>query len=48
MGYATVLTSSASDHYPITLMLETHCPLWPIPFKYSPLWNEVVAVREIV
>lgn len=48
MGYANVLTSSASDHYPITLLLETHRPLGHIPFKYSPLWNEVPAVREIV
>lgn len=46
--YATVLSSSASDHYPITLTLEFQCPLGPIPFKYSPLWNEIPTVREIV
>jgi len=37
MGYANILTTSASDHYPIVLTLETHCPLGPILFKCSPL-----------
>lgn len=48
VGYANILNTSSSDHYPITLTLETHCPLGPIPFKYIPLWNWIPAVREIV
>jgi len=48
VGYTNILSTSASDHYPITLTLETHCPLGPIPFKYSPLWNRNPAAREIV
>eukprot|EP00253_Pinus_taeda_P005038 PITA_05038 len=48
VGYANILNTSASDHYPITLTLEAHCPLGPIPFKYSPLWNWILVVRDIV
>jgi len=48
MGYASILPFSASDHYPITLTLETHCPLGPIPFKYSPVWNCIPEFKEIV
>eukprot|EP00253_Pinus_taeda_P018460 PITA_18460 len=47
-GYATILPFSSSDHYPITLTLETHCSLGPIPFKYSSLWNFIPTVKEIV
>jgi len=39
VGYANVLNTSASDHYPITLTLEMHSPLGLIPFKYNPLWH---------
>eukprot|EP00253_Pinus_taeda_P029738 PITA_29738 len=46
--YTNILNTSASDHYPITLTLETHYPLGPIPFKYNPLWNRIPAAREIV
>eukprot|EP00253_Pinus_taeda_P036435 PITA_36435 len=38
-GYTSILSTSASDHYPITLTLETRCPLVLIPFRYNPLWN---------
>eukprot|EP00253_Pinus_taeda_P027333 PITA_27333 len=48
VGYAKILNTSASNHYPITLILEAHCPLGPIPFKYSPLWNWIPAVGDIV
>eukprot|EP00253_Pinus_taeda_P028387 PITA_28387 len=48
VGYATILPFSVSDHYPITLTLETHCSLGPIPFKYSSLWNCIPAIKEIV
>ena len=48
VGYANILPFSASDHYSITLTLETHCSLGPIPFKYSSLWNCIPVVKEIV
>eukprot|EP00253_Pinus_taeda_P034390 PITA_34390 len=48
VGCTKVLNTSDSGHYPITLTLETHCPLESIPFKYIPLWNWIPAVREIV
>lgn len=48
IGYANILTCSASDHFPITLTLENHRPLGPIPFRYSSLWNDIPAVTGIV
>lgn len=48
VGYANILPFSAFDHYPITLTLESHCPLGSIPFKYSSLWNCIPVVKEIV
>jgi len=47
VGYTNILNTFASDHYPITVTLETHCPVGPIPFKYSPLWNRILLAREI-
>lgn len=47
-GYASILPFLASDHHPITLTLEAHYPLGPIPFKYSSLWNCIPATKEIV
>jgi len=47
-AYAIVLPYLASDHYPTTLVLEAHCPLRPIPFKYSPLWSSIPIVDHIV
>eukprot|EP00253_Pinus_taeda_P016043 PITA_16043 len=47
-AYAIVLPYLASDHYPTTLVLEAHCPLGPIPFKYSPLWSSIPIVDHIV
>lgn len=48
VGYTNILITSASDHYPISLILETHRPLRPIPFKCSPLWTQISTVRAIV
>eukprot|EP00253_Pinus_taeda_P015524 PITA_15524 len=47
-GYSNILNMSASDHYPITLTLQRHCPLGPIPFKYSSIWNRIPAAKEVV
>jgi len=48
VGYTNILSTSASDHYPISLTLESHRPLGPIPFKFSPLWTRISTVRAIV
>jgi len=47
VGYANILTCSASDHFPITT-LENHRPLGPIPFRYSALWNDTPVLARIV
>eukprot|EP00253_Pinus_taeda_P036257 PITA_36257 len=46
VGYVGILTCSTSDHFPITLTLENHGPLGPIPFRYSSLWNDIPAVAH--
>lgn len=43
-----VLTFSASDHYPTTLSLATQFPHGPLPFFYSPLWNDIQEANQIV
>eukprot|EP00253_Pinus_taeda_P010491 PITA_10491 len=48
IGYSSILNVSASDHYPITLNLQNHYPLGPIPFKYSAVWNRSPAAKEVV
>eukprot|EP00253_Pinus_taeda_P004529 PITA_04529 len=45
---SNILNVATSDHYPITLNLQLHCPLGPIPFKYSANWNRLPAAREVV
>eukprot|EP00253_Pinus_taeda_P033441 PITA_33441 len=47
-GYTSILSTSASNHVPVSLMLESHRPLGPIPFKFSPLWTRNSPVRAIV
>lgn len=47
-GYSNILNMSVSDHYPITLTLQRHSPLGPIPFKYSAIWNRIPAAKEVV
>eukprot|EP00253_Pinus_taeda_P010075 PITA_10075 len=48
VGYTSILSTSASDHYPVSLMLESHRPLGPIPFKFRPLWTRNSIARVIV
>eukprot|EP00253_Pinus_taeda_P021469 PITA_21469 len=48
IGYSSILNVLAFDHYPITLNLQNHCPLRPIPFKYSAVWNRSLAAKEVV
>ena len=43
-----ILSSSASDHYPITLSLGDQPSLGPLPFKYNPLWNDIMEARQLV
>ena len=38
----------SSDHYPISIALEAHCPLGPLPFKYNSLWRSNPIVDQIV
>ena len=45
---ALILPFSSSDHYPITFTLEEKRPLGSIPFKYSPLWNNIPEANNIV
>lgn len=47
-AYAFIHPFTASDHYPTSLVLETHYPLGPLPFKYNPLWNENTTAKEII
>lgn len=47
-AYTIVLPYSASNHYPTVLVLEAHCPLGPIPFKFSTLWSNIPTVDQIV
>eukprot|EP00253_Pinus_taeda_P029857 PITA_29857 len=48
IGYSSILNVSTSDHYSITLTLQNHCPLGPIPFKYSAIWNQTPTAKELV
>lgn len=45
---ASILPFVASDHYPTALTLESLCPLGPLPFKCSPLWNDIEAAKVLV
>ena len=47
-AHATILPYLASDHYPISIVLEAHCPLGPLPFKYNSLWRSNPIVDQIV
>lgn len=37
---SAILPFVISNHYPITLALDTHCALGPLPFKYNHIWND--------
>eukprot|EP00253_Pinus_taeda_P017214 PITA_17214 len=45
---STILPFAASNHYPITLDLNTHCALGPLPFKYNQIWSDQQATRNII
>lgn len=47
-GQSDILNTSASDHFPITLTLQSQSHLGPLPFKYSSLWNQIPTARDIV
>jgi len=47
-AHASILPFAASDHYPTALILESHCPLGPLPFKYSSLWNDIAIAKEMM
>eukprot|EP00253_Pinus_taeda_P013489 PITA_13489 len=46
--HSNILNVSASNHYPITLTLHSHCQLGPIPFKYCAIWNRIPAAKDVV
>lgn len=46
--HASILPFAASDHYPTTLTLDSHCPLGPLPFKYNPLWNDNEVAKDLI
>lgn len=48
VAYAFIHLFTASNHYPTSLILETHYSLELIPFKYSPLWNDNSTVKSII
>jgi len=45
---SSILPFSASDHYPITLALDTYYPLGPLPFKYNHIWSDYQAARNTI
>lgn len=47
-AYASIHPFTALDHYPTSLVLETHCSLGPFPFKYSPLWNDNSTMKDSI
>eukprot|EP00253_Pinus_taeda_P008234 PITA_08234 len=46
-GHTRILSSSASDHFPILLTLDSPL-LGPIPFRYNPLWRTNAAAEAII
>lgn len=45
---ASILPFAVSDHYPITLVMDMHCPLGPLPFKYNHIWSDYQAAKNII
>lgn len=45
---ASILPFGTSYHYPTALTLESLYPMGPLPFKYSPLWNDIEAAKVLV
>eukprot|EP00253_Pinus_taeda_P022180 PITA_22180 len=48
VGHTKILNSTASDHFPILLTLDSHSQLGPIPFRYNPLWRNNAEVAAII
>lgn len=47
-SHTSILSLSASDHYPITLTLQRYSQLGPIPFRYNITWNRNPVARDVV
>eukprot|EP00253_Pinus_taeda_P017174 PITA_17174 len=45
---ATILPFAVSDHHPITLAMDTHYPLGPLPFKYNHIWSDYQATKSLI
>lgn len=45
---SSILPFAASDHYPIILAMDMHCPLGPLPFKYNHIWSNYQAAINII
>eukprot|EP00253_Pinus_taeda_P008137 PITA_08137 len=46
--HTKILSSTASDHFPILLTMESHLQLGPIPFRYNPLWRNNASAEAII
>eukprot|EP00253_Pinus_taeda_P018715 PITA_18715 len=46
--HTNILSSTASDHYPILLTMKPHLHLGPIPFKFNPLWRHNSSAGAII
>eukprot|EP00253_Pinus_taeda_P024611 PITA_24611 len=46
--HTKILSSTASDHFPILLTMESHLHLGPIPFRYNPLWRNNSSAKAII
>ena len=45
---SSILPFEISDHYPIILAMDMHCPLGPLPFKYNHIWSDYQVARNII
>eukprot|EP00253_Pinus_taeda_P010539 PITA_10539 len=46
--HTKILSSIASDHFPILLTMESHLHLGPILFRYNPLWRNNSSAEAII
>eukprot|EP00253_Pinus_taeda_P003315 PITA_03315 len=47
-GHTKILSTTASDHFPILLTMDSHSQLGPIPFRYNPLWRNNAEAETII
>eukprot|EP00253_Pinus_taeda_P005541 PITA_05541 len=47
-GHTKILSATASDHFPILLMMDSHSQLGPILFRYNPLWRNNAEAEAII